>query len=1827
MPKNFIADSKSISKMQALRKSRFLFLIKSAPFLIFFILNFSTNSFGQQAQHNDNKADQSLRGSGRVNPSSLGLEMDVPLGNYSGRGINVPVGLSYSSKLWRLEYLRSDPQGNNPGNCITKNTAEYGENSASGWTTSLAVPYIEYTGQDNIFDEKGFPVNEVICPANQPASGYHGYIKRLTVHLPSGETHELRADDTPVMFPANQSISFNWNNTFYAVDGSNLKYIENSSSGTYRLLMPDGSFYDFLNTQTLLDLATIRKAAKFADRNGNFTTYHEPNGAYPNGYWTDTLGRNIPVPFKPEAPAAPIVQNYQMPGMTGVYKFHWKKLKGNTASESALTDFNEQLQLKSVLFSHSSTSSDWVIDSSGAAFNPVVLAAVELPTGQFYNFTYNIYGEIERIYYPTGGEERFTYAIVPPLGDTGNSNSYDNVHWEINRGVDNRKVFKTAGDQSYLEWIYAAEKNGNYGYKVSITAPDGTLRERLLHRGYDNCTGCTPALGTWGYDNGLSGMAYEERSFSNFGQLISKKLTHWTKTSFPNNGLRTKDWHPRVTQEETIIYDPNGNGGLSTTVRHEYEGDLSQITTPVLVNKITQYAFVATEEGGSNSLSPGNPPDPDPTPVPTPVPPNPLKIIETTYLINDTSIASSIRDAYKNQNMVGLVTVSKIKDGATGTIVSQSETRYDESGIYPLITAGTSSRWQNPNTNYRGNPTTARAWDSTKGVVTNPNAYIATHAQFDNFGNQRKAWDANGNLSETEFSSVYDYAFATKVTTPIPDPNPSQNPDGAAHGSQTAFVTEATFDLTTGLPLTTRDANGLETRMEYDAATLRLKKASAYYANQQVGGTIETFYNDQQDNYWVKTRTQLDANKYAESITYFDGLAHAYKAEQIDSGGNIFVEKEFDAEGRVKRVTNPFRTGETKFWTTNFYDEASRLVEVELPDGAKVKTDYGVAIKGEAIGVTKIITDQAGKKRKGISDALGRMIRVTEDPDGQNLHTDYIFDTLGNLRKTIQGEQSRYFSYDSLGRLRRAKQPEQEVNTNLALQNPDPVTNHNQWSIGYSYDDNGSIISTTDARNITVTGVYDKLNRLIFRNYSDQTPDVSFYYDGTGLASVPNFSKGQTTKVSSSVSETRYTSFDNMGRLLASQQLTTAAQRAGTQAPYASSYSYNLSGMLTSEIYPSGRVVTYNYDQDSELESLWSTRANQTSAKVYLSQITRNSSGAIEKMRLGNGRFETAQYNARGQITQIGLGYSDTDKSLLKLEYDYGTNLQNNGSLRQQKISYAGLENQITQNYSYDDLNRLQSATETAAGSQTPTWRQTFNSDRFGNRVFDAANTTTLSQTAPAKINNPSINTSDNRLKKDQDGDNVTDYDYDKNGNLVLDAENKRFVYDAENRQAQFFGASNQTPETPDAVYEYDGEGKRVRKINGQTEIIFVYNANGQLIAEYSNELPATTPKVNYLTQDHLGSPRIVTDQAGMVVTRHDYMAYGEEIMAGTANRTTAQGYNSLDEVRQKYTGYERDDESGLDYAQARYYNSKHGRFTSVDPLTASASIKNPQTFNRYSYVLNSPYKFTDPLGLISQSAACGTGCANNQAVNLLNEGGGGYWSEGAKFRGGMASSQPAQNASRVIYVFDAIGTQNPEERKISTDETGDVFYSMDFSELAKKAPKGTEIRVITGSDVTSESFTKALQDSNAYAVIFVGHSKGNFDSNGNYTATGLKMGDEKTFNPSEAVEVKAKNLAVFACDAKSTQSLFKMNSSQSFISFDSGTGGLTEGYTLDIGAYAATSALIRGKSPVDAVTFANKTVIEPKIIALPPNKTKYTTVNNLFPSNSDGDKFISRHP
>ena len=99
---------------------------------------------------------------------------------------------------------------------------------------------------------------------------------------------------------------------------------------------------------------------------------------------------------------------------------------------------------------------------------------------------------------------------------------------------------------------------------------------------------------------------------------------------------------------------------------------------------------------------------------------------------------------------------------------------------------------------------------------------------------------------------------------------------------------------------------------------------------------------------------------------------------------------------------------------------------------------------------------------------------------------------------------------------------------------------------------------------------------------------------------------------------------------------------------------------------------------------------------------------------------------------------------------------------------------------------------------------------------------------------------------------------------------------------------------------------------------IIVYDASGKQIAEYSTVVAnSTDAKVNYLTADHLGSPRIDIDANGTITARHDYHPFGEEI--STAQRTTGLKYlTSGDSIRKQFTGYERDTESNLDYTEDR---------------------------------------------------------------------------------------------------------------------------------------------------------------------------------------------------------------------------------------------------------------------------------------------------------------------
>ncbi|MEW6738261.1 MAG: RHS repeat-associated core domain-containing protein, partial [Acidobacteriota bacterium] len=143
----------------------------------------------------------------------------------------------------------------------------------------------------------------------------------------------------------------------------------------------------------------------------------------------------------------------------------------------------------------------------------------------------------------------------------------------------------------------------------------------------------------------------------------------------------------------------------------------------------------------------------------------------------------------------------------------------------------------------------------------------------------------------------------------------------------------------------------------------------------------------------------------------------------------------------------------------------------------------------------------------------------------------------------------------------------------------------------------------------------------------------------------------------------------------------------------------------------------------------------------------------------------------------------------------------------------------------------------------------------------------------------------------------------------------------------------------------------------------------------------AATVTIKYIVANHLGTPAVITDSNGAIISRHDSYPFGEEIELNLSGRTAALGYNVNDGIRQRFTSYERDVETGLDFAQARYYSSPLGRFMSPDEFTGGpvelfnfaaaaadnptfyAEIANPQTLNKYQYVLNNPLRFIDPNG------------------------------------------------------------------------------------------------------------------------------------------------------------------------------------------------------------------------------------------------------------------------
>ncbi len=1360
-------------------------------------------------------------------------------------------------------------------------------------------------------------------------------LTRLTFTAPNGTEYELRDQLTngrPLEPACNLTQGPLRGTVFVTSDGSSATFI--SDENIYDKQGHDET-YGVTGYLKLRDGTTYRVEVGLIkwmrDRNGNkllfeYTYAIDPminSGAFPIlSKITDSLNRKVEIFYNVTDPIRGLCNKITYTGFDATARtiyITYAPLENVLRADKTLETFLE-------LFDFTSPQPDGPITPTDD-FNPRRVSAVWLPDGRSYQFRYNSYGELARVELPTSGWIQYEFAtgidVSNPLpGVHQNTDAYRRL---VERR-DSTGSLLTIGKQEIGNNIYDPIA-GQYNYQISnlgyvdVAQYDGSdfLHEKHYFYGsvYNTFFQNGASYPTW-----KEGKEYKTEVFDTNGQLLRKIERVWQQREHVAWWAYSQDLEPpndpRIVETITTLADSGqvtkrsainpatqtvgfdqfsnqtdvweygyGQGTPGSLIRHTH---IDYLTTNALPNGTTNYT--------TNDIH--------------------IRSLPLQQSVFDAAGVEKARTTYEYDNYASspsdlnhaALTARPNISGLCATIVSH---QCESSGATSQLA--------------RGNVTSASRWFMSAGNPTGQK--ISTYSQYDVAGNVVKAIGPKGSITAVE----YDDHFG------IPDGDARPNTPPAELGglSSYAFATSATdvdlgftshyqFNFYMGAIVDSEDANGAVSSVHY-ADPLGRKTKVIRGANTALHNQTTFYYDDA--NHIVVTTSDL--NSYDDNVLVgaelYDEMGRTFESRTYEGASYTAVRKTFDILGRVKEVSNPFRPAtESPVWTTMNYDDLSRLESVTTPDGAQLTTDYS--------GNEVTNTDPAGKVRRSVIDALGRVERVVEAPNNTayNLQSVYTYDVLDNLRTIVQGEQTRSFEFDGLGRMTSVSNPETGV---ITLQ----------------YDNNGNVERRTDARGVAAIFSYDALSRLTSVSYDVgqtgvlSTPTVTYSYDNPAIP----HSRGRLTSVSSSVSTTSFDEFDALGRVKQSTQTTEGRS-------FLMSYTYSLAGQMTSQTYPSGRTVSTAYDSAGRINEVSGQKSGESN-KLYFSQPSYTAHGGLASMRLGNGLWEHAGFNTRLQPTEVGLGNSTTDSSVLKLEYKYGLLVnnvldptRNNGSVQSQITSFPGLT--INQKYTYDELNRLSVAEENGGAS----WKQTFIYDRYGNRSIDV-NNTSAGFVGP----NPDISTANNQIVP-RTGEF---YHYDAAGNLDRDKDNNFLGYNAENRLATYNGGANLY--TSGADYGYDGLGKRVKKVTSEGATIFVYNVIGQLVAEYTTAALQGTGGTSYLTTDALGSPRVITNANGAVKARHDYLSFGEEIYSGTGGRAEHFGYRN-DRVRQKFTGYERDLETGLDYAQARHYANTQGRFTSPDPLLASASIAAPQTFNRYTYVLNNPQSLTDPWGLLPQS-------------------------------------------------------------------------------------------------------------------------------------------------------------------------------------------------------------------------------------------------------------------
>lgn len=1508
------------------------------------IYNYENNLGAPPGQVETDSSNEAAALRVRHRPGIANFSFGLPLAGLSGRGMDAGVGLTYNSRTWNKS-VTTDP--NNPNLTVDHFTYDVEQSwLAPGFSTGFG--YLETTATVSY---------------NHPHQSSN--FKYFTEFVPKGMTD---ADGTRRQFgcasfmPIPDTYSYQCNE-YRSSDGSFISTPTNgrkphtpSSSQTLNLTgYEDAKFVLSYPNGMIIEYSggfgsgTTRRhyPLKIRDRNGNIMriAYRGQTGRI--DFITDTLGRKIKFYYETDVYGNPEeLVAVTIPGMT-------------TDSEIQTVRFYyEDMPLNST---------GGYIGQVTAPANVKVLKYVYMPgTKTGYKYDYHPkYGMIKKISRMVGLNASTTETNTTGTIDGGIvAASTEYLYPDGNTALDDVPKYNSRLDDwagrtgtAPQETIYEEPEANAQGEMVStITVKDNgfdVVTENISHYTGDWKNGLVKKTRIVKKGGSFETQMAATEYFWKLGQVYiigSRGNPVLEKIETTNEAGLTKatkffyDQYNNQTKIEEYDYKSGTNESLLRTTEIEYETGTGWIaarhfnltkSVKVIVNGQTvSKTLYEYDHNGSDA-----------------------------ELLGYADMSSSTHDPSFNKANPPRTCQRSCEELPLGATIEPE----DEAHPCPLICTGSYLS----STRFRGNLTrVARMIDPNATEITESNSNENNYG-YDIAGNLVSASLSCCNVKMINYGSSYSetgYAFPVSETK----------------GSSPQLTTSATYNYNTGLPLTSTNENGQPTEYQYEQDTLRQKKV--IYSNTAY---TETEYSDKlaagpQDLLpgFVRTTSKIDTNKTIQSYSYYDGrgLGIQSATETPDGMWSISAVK-YDQLGRPVKSYNPYygttptaAPGNAKYTEVLGYDAFGRTTSVKLQDETIVSTQFSDLTTTPA-GFNKTfvtVTDQAGKQRRQISDSLGRIVRVDEPDINGDLGlvtapaqpTAYEYDANDNLAKITQTDgpvvQERLFKYDALSRLTHERQV--EAIPTLSNDGTPGSPGSNNWTKVLKYNQDGLLKEAIDARGVKTAFTYDGINRVESVTYTGetgyQTPNVTYTYDE---ARPNSYNTGALTKVATAATANAPATatefdYDQMGRVKHHRQ------SIGTQV-YPMEYGYNLAGQLTSQKYPSGKIVSIGYDSKGRL----STIADQS--RTYLNNLQFQGNGnSLSAMSFGNGTTQNFVMNDRLQMT--GQELKRGTEVLQKYDYGYGQidqngNLditKNNGQIARVE-SHIGTAKQWTQKFSYDSLGRLAEAKEYRGDTNALSYKQKFDFDKFGNLYRKNASNSVAGQETPlafTPIEDADINKANNRF--------ATQTTYDNAGNVITDNKFREmnYGYDANGRMVKATRAN-----VPDAASVYDASGMRVAEKVNDVWKFFIFDIGGKLIAEYGGLQAMNEGGVKYLFADWQGSTRAIVSQGGYVQARLDYSAFGEDISAGTGIRTTAQGFNASNNLRQRYGLTERDEATGLDHTWFRKNENRAGRWTSPDPYKGSMSLGNPQSFNRYSYVENQPTNFIDPSGLLKEGDPC----------------------------------------------------------------------------------------------------------------------------------------------------------------------------------------------------------------------------------------------------------------